>query len=54
MTEKVSTFCETCEGCGQRKSDVELQIDPYEYEINGNDALFMLCDDCVNISREEI
>lgn len=52
--DKKNTFCETCERCYQRKPDVELRKDPYKYEIQGNDELFWLCDNCWHGAAEEI
>lgn len=54
MSKKESSFCETCERCGQRKPDVELQIDPYQFEINGNAEVKWLCTNCVQDAIQEI
>lgn len=35
-----------CRWCGEAKEDVRYRIDPYSDEINGDDDLYPLCDDC--------
>ena len=42
---KPSTTME-CWTCHKYLPDVCLRIDPYEHDINGDDSLHALCDEC--------
>lgn len=42
-----------CEVCGT-DSGVTMAIDPYDYEIHGNNALRALCGSCIQSSADDI
>lgn len=43
-----------CGSCGERKPDVEWQVDPFINEIYGDKDLYLLCDDCAYESAMDI
>jgi hypothetical protein len=43
----------TCEFCGQEKPDVEVQSDPFAWEVNGDDWRVPMCGGCVQARADE-
>lgn len=43
-----------CEYCGKLKEDVSKCIDPYLLEIEGEEVIRNLCDDCYEFLCDEI
>lgn len=44
----------TCDGCHKAKPDVQEVEDPYIKEIEDKSVLRDLCDDCLQLSSEDI
>ena len=42
-----------CKSCGTTIG-VSMQLDPFEYDINGDDTLYALCDNCAEESAMDI
>lgn len=44
----------TCEYCDKKKPDVIMRPDPYKYEINEDETEHLMCNECVDDSKENI
>ena len=43
-----------CESCKKDKPDVTMRMDPYRNELEGDETLYPMCDDCERESARDI
>lgn len=43
-----------CDICCKDKPDVTMGLDPYSYEIDGDDTEYPLCEDCWEMRKDDI
>ncbi|WP_424213570.1 hypothetical protein ACN20G_16615 [Streptomyces sp. BI20] len=43
-----------CEFCGSDDSDVEVRLDPVDWEVNDEEWYVAMCDDCEQMRADEV